>query len=146
MAKRGRKSAAGLALPGPIEKMARLAPVEGLSAAERELWLDVVNAMPANWFAPEQAEVLAIYVRHAVSAANLSMLVNRISPAKLGEDGALDLLNNLLKMRERESRGAIAAARALRLTNQSRYHPTSAAREIERGKSSAAARRLTEGF
>ena len=128
MAQRGRKSANALAAIQPATETRLRAP-EGLSAAEFDLWLDTVQLVPASFFPPEASEQLAAYVRHAVSARDLSKLVAEFNPKWIGAPGGLERLDKLLKARERETRAMLSAARALRLTNQSRQDPKSAHRQ-----------------
>ena len=83
MAQRGRKSADALAAIQPATETRLRAP-EGLSAAESDLWLDTVQLVPASFFPPEASEQLAAYVRHAVSARDLSKLVAEFNPKWIG--------------------------------------------------------------
>lgn len=135
MAKRGRASADSLAIM-PTMDDSRLTPPDGLSEAEIDLFLDTVNRLPRGWFPPEAVEHLAAYCRHAVASADLSRMIHCFSPDWLKVEGGLERLDRLMRMRERETRAMMACARALRLTNQSRYDPRAAARGADkpRGK------------
>lgn len=134
MAARGRRSAASFAVASVVKvgSKADVAPAEGLSEAEVAVWMDVLAAMPKGWIRPENAEQLAAYARHAVSARDLSKLIAEFKPDWLKESGGLERYDRLLKMRERESRSALAAARSLRITVQS-LDPKTAGRKAASG-------------
>jgi len=110
---------------------ARPLPPEGFTEAERDLWADVVTRLPAGWFPPETWEHLAAYCHHAISARDLSRLVSAFEPKWLSAEGGLERLDRLLRMRDRECRAMMACARALRLTNQSRYDARAAGRRAD---------------
>ncbi|MER8743872.1 hypothetical protein NKH54_12380 [Mesorhizobium sp. M1004] len=134
MVARGRKSAASLAIQTiNIGQATPLRPAEGLSEAETAIWFDVIACMPSGFFRPENAELLASYVRHSVSARDLSKMVAEFRPDWIVKEGGLERFDRLLKMRERESRAASAAARSLRMTPQSQQDPKTAARNRNSG-------------
>lgn len=135
--KRGRKSAAALAIT-PTGTTQRLAPVEGMTADECDLWVETVNRLPADFFAPEQAELLAGYVRHAIAARDLSRLIHDFNPEWIKPEGGLERLDRMLKMRRAETAQALACARALRITNQARMHPRTAGRAADNAPASGA--------
>lgn len=148
MGSRGRKSAASLAVATIIRsgnETTRVTPAEGLSEAEVAIWTDVVAAMPAGFIRPENIEQLAAYCRHCVSARDLSRMVTDFKPAWLKAEGGLERYDRLLKMRDRESRSALAAARSLRITIQS-VDPKTAGRAAASGATASyyEARKLWE--
>ncbi|CAN7732153.1 hypothetical protein [Mesorhizobium sp. LjNodule214] len=110
-----------------------LRPAEGLSEAEAAMWFDMIACMPSGFFRPENAELLASYVRHSVSARDLSKMVAEFRPEWLVKEGGLERFDRLLKMRERETRAASAAARSLRMTPQSQQDPKTAGRKRNSG-------------
>jgi len=66
MVQRGRKSAASLSVvPDSDKKIVELtkrpAPWPGLNKRERELWVYVVDALPADWFGPGDLPLLMAY-------------------------------------------------------------------------------------
>ncbi|TIV71449.1 MAG: hypothetical protein E5V89_10100 [Mesorhizobium sp.] len=127
MTKRGRKSTAELSTVATLTRapVAPDAPYD-LSDEAAAVWRGVVDALPSDFFPPESFDTLASYCRHVVSARFLARELDRFSAEWLGVDGGIERLNKLLMMRERETRALIAAARALRLTNQSRWRPDQA--------------------
>ena len=99
----------------------RLAPAAGLDAEEIELWRDVVNTKPAEWFADDSAPLLKEYVRAAVMCDRLDL---QIKDAIASDD--LGVVKALLDMRDKESKRVLSIATKLRLTQQSRYTPQAA--------------------
>lgn len=126
MTTRGRKSAASLEVIATLADAAPDAPYD-LSDDAASVWRAVLDSLPAGFVAGEQFDTLAAYCRHVVAARFLSREIDRYQPEWLKIDGGVARLNKLLTMRERETRGMLATARALRLTNQSRYRPERAA-------------------
>jgi hypothetical protein len=127
MTKRGRKSASDVAVIPLVSNLPPEPPYSLQSDEAAEVWREVVSAMPSGWFPPETLELLATYCRHVVTARFLSREVDRYQFDWLKIEGGIERLNKLTAMRERESRAMMSAARALRLTNQSRFRPDAAA-------------------
>jgi hypothetical protein len=130
MRRPGRKSAASLSV-SPISAEPRLRAPEGLSEAEVDLFLSIVSKLPASYFEVEASEQLANYCRHSIAARDLSRMISRFNPKWLSRAGGLERYGSLLKLRERESRAALAHARSLRLTNQARIDPRMAGRRAD---------------
>jgi hypothetical protein len=128
MAQRGRKSAASLAVVPVGMSIARLPPSAQLTSEQRRIWLETVNARPAEWFGPEQVPLLEGYCRHAAYAAALAGEINQCGPDGLQEDDGLKRLRALLDMHEKEVRAMSSLATRLRLTNQALYDERTAAR------------------
>lgn len=135
MVKRGRKSADELsvtiltaAAPAPD------APYD-LSDEAADIWQGVVNTLPADFIPPEMYDVLAAYCRHTATARFVSREIDRFTLDWLKVEGGVERLNKLAALRDRETRGMLATARALRLTSQSRYRAETAA--TLRGKASS---------
>lgn len=130
---RGRKSAASelLTVNVPVSVDARIPIPDHLTPDQEAVFRQVVNVLPARFFSPEQSELLAMYARHVVTARMMSAEIDRWRLAWFSEDGGLDRFDRMSKLRDRETKAALAAARALRLTNQSRIQPRGAARMAE---------------
>ena len=106
MKKRGRKSAAELAVigSGGIEMVRRPdAPAE-LSDYQSERWRRIVNAHPADWFSMGAQPVLAQLCRHMDAAHKLAQVVRQFEQ---GEEFDLDGWLAVLRAQDRES-GRIA--------------------------------------
>jgi hypothetical protein len=100
---------------------ARLAVPDTLPPAEAAVWHATVNGLPGEWFSPEQAPMLTQYCRLVVQADVLARLLADSDPTQdLDEWGKLVMLAGVLSSR------ILAAARAMRLTQQARDHPTTA--------------------
>ena len=120
MAQRGRKSAGSLAVVSALPGQ-RCAPPAELTEAQAEIWRAVVATKPADWFTEDSHPLLASFCRHVVSARMLSAAVDDAGSADLADGDELKRMERLLKMRDRETKAVNALARAMRLTQQSRY-------------------------
>ncbi|MDG4889285.1 hypothetical protein [Mesorhizobium sp. WSM4887] len=85
-----------------------------------------MDTLPADFFPAESFDTLASYCRSVCVARRLSNLIDNFKDEWLAQDAGLDRYSKLVKLREVEVRNLLATARALRLTNQSRYRPTKA--------------------
>jgi len=119
MAARGKTSAASLAVASPASLSHRLAPAAGLTAAQKSVWVSVVNAMPADWFGEEHGPMLAQYCRHKVNADLIAQQQEAFDPAWLVDDEGLKRFDKLAACMERETRTMNALLRSMRLTQQS---------------------------
>lgn len=141
MAKRGRKSAAEVAIaslrPAASDVTTALALPDApydLNDDEAAVWRSVVATKPADYFGPETQPMLAQYCRHVVGAravANMVRVLNDMvareeRTEKAAERGATIMsaakeLDRLFKMRDRESRAMSSLAVKLRLTQSATY-------------------------
>jgi hypothetical protein len=100
-----------------------------LTPTQAEIWRRIVSSENVDFFRSAAAKGLLIdYCRHRDAAAGISEIINSFKPEWLRSEDGCARYATLLKMREMEVREAGAMARALRLTNQSRYRPETAAR------------------
>lgn len=125
MAKRGRRSAASLEITTTLATASPDAPYD-LGDDAATVWRTIVDSLPAGFIAGEASDTLAAHCRHVASARFISREIDRFQLDWLKLNTGIDRLNKLLAMRDREVRGMLATARALRLTNQSRYRPSTA--------------------
>jgi hypothetical protein len=121
MAQRGRKSAAALAIAAPVYGLTRLPPPSALTAAQRGVWLAIVNSRPAEWFGPEHQALLTQYCRHKVNSDVLADRLEQFDPEWLGDDEGLKRYERLCSMMEKETRALNALSRAMRLSQQAMY-------------------------
>lgn len=131
MKQRGRKSAAALEAPVFID--ARDRPIEAterLTPEQADVFAEIVSNLSGRFFSQEQSPLVCQLARHVVSCRRLSRLLDRLE--RLDNDG-IDLKDYAatLDARRKESAQIVSIARALRLTNQSRYRPGQAGREAE---------------
>lgn len=118
MNQRGRKSAASLTV-AEVSTDTRLAPPVTLTSPEKAVWVRVVNSRPADWFGDHNISDLVQYCRHTVQSDIVAQQIANFDPEWMGDEDGLKRYDKLLAMQERESRAINAAARSLRLTNQS---------------------------
>ncbi len=134
MAKRGRKSAAELALTDiPVVDVSRRMPPpppSELSDAQAAVWRDAASCMSGDWLRRGAHAVLIEYCRHVCRSRLLEAQIAHLQQEWIAADGGLERLDRLLAMAERESKAAIACARALRLTPQAQMHPRVAGRRL----------------
>jgi hypothetical protein len=132
MNQRGRKSASALAVAG-LESIPRHAPPETLSDLESEIWVMVVDALPADWFGRDQLPLLLSYCKHSAQAQFLDEQIAAFDAQWLADDDGLKRYDKLLGMRERETRQITALARSMRITQQSRTHKDTAGTSAKKG-------------
>lgn len=121
MKQRGRKSSAQLEVvpqDGVVATVERPKAPPELTDAQAEVWQDVVEALPADWFPPETRPLLAMYCRHVGDGQRISQLIEDECGR---EDFNIKIYDALLKMQEREARSASSLATRMRLTQQATY-------------------------
>lgn len=128
--KRGRKSAADLkVIVGDFGKHDD-APPPGLTDRQSEIWRSVISTEAPGMFGSAALRaILADYCRHRESGEMVSAVVGAFLPEWLKTDDGIARYKVLIQMRELETRAATSLATKLRLTNQSRYLPQTAARQ-----------------
>lgn len=119
-----RKSAEAARLTAVTSLPLRPDPPETLSSDEAELWRAVVATKPVEWFQADSAPLLVEYCRAKVMCDRLSAVILAID--ETDAKGIADL-KSALDMRDKESRRLATLGCKLRLTQQSRYTPQSAA-------------------
>lgn len=126
MQQRGRKSASSLSVVAGMIDGRPKAP-DDLTVDQVEVWERTVGNEPVDFFRTAGCqEMLKQYCRHVVSAFGISQLVERIEADGVSF-GQLAPYDQLLKMRDRETRAVLMIATKLRLTNQARYQTRAAA-------------------
>lgn len=128
--KRGRRSSASISLiAGGLGERAK-AP-DDLSKEQVAIWDRVVSTENPEFFQTAVSkDLLAQYCRHASTAQKLSLAVDE---ALDGDEVRIKDLNQLLAMRDRESKTTVSIATKLRLTNQSRFQRTTAGSKAAAG-------------
>lgn len=114
--KRGRVSAADLAIVQvtPAGAVPRQKPPHDLTDEEVEVWQNVVNTEPADWFSPSTVPLLTQYCRHTVAARQIGELKE-----KAMAEMDLPTLDKLLQMQARESAAISMLATKMRIAQQS---------------------------
>ena len=138
MGSRGRTSAAELSVisGGGIETVRRPEPLAELTAEETDVWHQVVNRLPADWFPAETLPMLAQYCRHTVASRRVAMLIERMQSDAEGFE--IKDYDRLLKLQERESRCLASLATKMRISQQTTY-------DKSRKKGSVGAKKPWEG-
>lgn len=136
MKHRGRKSAAELAVITPVvELVERPKSPHELNDEETEVWAQVIEAFPSDWFSPANTPLLAQYCRHIVQAKRVAELIER---ALSDPDVETVYYDRLLKMQQRESNIIQILATKMRISQQGTTN--------HRGNHKAQRRKLWEKF
>lgn len=122
-----RKSEAALSvIVGNIDGRPR--PPSDLTDAQREVWERTVANEAATFFnTAALQQMLKEYCRHVISAGKLAKMIEVVEQNKAFDDESIKSYDRLLVMRDRETKAIGDKATKLRLTNQARYTPQSAA-------------------
>ena len=130
MGDRGRTPASALnVVDSGIVSVKRPRPPEELTPAQAEEWRAVVERLPADWFPRETHAMLSEYCKHVITARTLGKMIARIEDPAFSEpvegesEFNMEAYDDLLKMRERESRTIMALSRSMRMTQQATYDP-----------------------
>jgi len=129
-----KKSSASLTVVPNNPMDARLLAPKRLTSRQKELWSEIVSSKPAAWFDAANSALLLGYVKSIVSHEILTSQSDAIEATLMEPDADLKRLNRLHIMIERQSRLIQTFATKLRLTQQSRYTPATAA--VMAGKAS----------
>jgi len=121
MGTRGPKSQAekSVAQVSRIDAVRRPKPPATLSDEQSRVWLEIVEALPADWFGRETFGILEQYCKHVISARRVADLIDAEEKAP---DLDLDRYDKLFKMQEREGRAMSSLATRLRITKQATTH------------------------
>lgn len=119
-------SAASLTVATVATPIVRLRPPRDLTPAQALLWRTVVDSLPGDYFGREQEQQLRAYVQHAAMADHLAQRLQATDPMADG-------WAKLSACQVSHSKAALALARGLRLTNQSRVQPDTAANKAKAG-------------
>jgi hypothetical protein len=119
-----KKSNAGLSIVPPIKLDSRAAPPKSYTVRQKELWKQIVNSKPVDWFNAANLPLLGGYINSITSYESLS---RRVDQLEAGEHMDLVDENRLYFMQERQARLMQSFATKLRLTQQSRYSAAKAA-------------------
>ena len=131
MGARGKQSSADLSVVredsgGTLSRIPD--PPAHLGETAAAIWRSCVGTKPSDWFGDDALPILEAYCQHCASAQFLSDQVARFEASGSAVDHLEDY-NKLLAARDRETRAAEAKARSLRLTNQAKWQPATAARK-----------------
>ena len=125
MKQKGRKSVAKLAVIESLPQT-RPAPPEELNDREAELWSRVTASKSVDFFDDCVVDLLAGYCRLKTQVDLVSEEISVYDPAWLETDKGVARYKNLASIRDQGQGRMLALARAMRLTNQSRFQPVTA--------------------
>jgi hypothetical protein len=117
MGARRPKSAASLTVisMGGISALKRPDPLQELTSEQANVWRDVVEDLPADWFRPSNHALLVQHCRHVVAARRVAQL---IEVEEQSDKFSLERYDFLLRVQEREGRALSSLATRMRLTQQ----------------------------
>jgi hypothetical protein len=130
MAKRGRKTTDSIAAESILigADVPRITSPEKLTDDQAEIFADIVSAHPGRFFEQSQAPLVCQLVRHIVTARRLSVWIDKMEDRGADDFDAAEYFK-ALESRRKETASINSLCRSLRLTNQSRYRPESAAKK-----------------
>lgn len=136
MGTRGRTSSAALEIAGSgVQTMQVIrrpeAPLD-LTAEESDVWLETVDAMPADWFPRETFPLLRQWCRHTVTARRVSRMIDT---AAAREELNVGEMKELLGMQAKETAALKALGASMRLSQQASYSARGAGGEKGRRSS-----------
>jgi len=130
MRQRGRKTTTGVD-PRVIEGgfAQRADPPDDLVPEAAAIWRLIVSSEPPDLISTAATrDLLKDYCRHRATADKVSAIIDLFQADWLKSKDGVKRYSDLCKVRDAEGRAAADKATKLRLTNQSRWHPTTAAR------------------
>lgn len=129
MGARGRKSSGDVefnVIEGGFAE--RPDPPDDLMPRQKEIWVAIAHDEPLECFSTAATrELLKDYCLHIHTREMLTETINEVPKSFHKSEKGLKHLSRLLRARDIETRAAASIATKLRLTNQSRYTPLSAA-------------------
>ena len=105
-------------------------PPRELSARQRELWTLISKSKSPDWWDAGSTPVLRALVAHIETFEVFERQFSDLGD--LSDRGAVERLDKLSRLRDRESKAVAALSAKLRLTQQSRYTAQSAATAAKR--------------
>jgi hypothetical protein len=97
-----------------------VAPAE-LTEPEREVWQQIVNDKPSDWFGSSHVPMLVDYVTLLANGRVVAAQIKAFDPEWLATDEGLRRYQALVGMSTKLSTAANTLARSMRLTHQAIY-------------------------
>jgi len=113
-------------VPPAADTAASPSAPRGLSRRQRALWRTIAASKPSSWWDGGSVPLLAALVAHLETLEQLQAQFDRLGD--LASPAALARLEQLSRLRDRESKAASSLATKMRLTQQSKYETRAAAR------------------
>jgi hypothetical protein len=107
-----------------------------LCEEERTEWYKFTNRMPPDWFPPETWPLLAQLCRHVCQSRFFGQCLQEVRAGLLDptDDEALERVERLVKLHDREGRALTALMVRLRLTTQQRIPDEDVARRARKAR------------
>lgn len=118
MRQRGKKSLASAEMVGAVAVVRRPDAPLDLTPEESDVWLETVEAMPADWFPRETWPLLRQWCRHSITARRVSQLIDAASAR---DEVDVAELKELLGMQAKETAALKALGASMRLSQQASY-------------------------
>lgn len=99
----------------------RPAAPANLTAGQAELWFDVVNRMPADWFTAENMPLLEAYCQSVDLHRTITDQLSVFEAKWLADEDGLRRFARLTEIQGRQAKLMKDLATSMRLTQQSRY-------------------------
>lgn len=123
MQQRGRKSSAALVIVDEeVTGIAQVMAPAGLSDAERQEWLALVNSRPADWFGTQHIPMMVEYVRHVCRGHVIDEQLRLFDKDWLETDDGLRRYEKFVGMALKNAGMIKTLATSMRLTQQTVYH------------------------
>jgi hypothetical protein len=104
-------------------------PPSKLTKRQKEIWQEVVSSENPEFFkSGTLRQLLGDYCQRRASCEEITAVIEEFGPGWKDDPETRREYSDLLRMRDREMIAHVALATKLRLTNQSRYVPDTAAR------------------
>lgn len=123
MQQRGRKSAEGLTLVR-VSPKERVAAPDYFSAAETDVWREIVASKPADWFSADNLPLLEHYCSTTVESRRVA---SQLRGLKVVNEECLYEYERLIALQSKIGGQLASLATKMRLTQQSRYGARAAA-------------------
>jgi hypothetical protein len=112
--------------PLNVVSIARSKPPAELTGEQAEVWNQVVNSLPADWFTKGTYPLLVEYCRHVVSSRRVQQLIQAAEQGEPDDESGelyfdVEGYDRLLKMAERESRIIASLAVKMRVSQSTYY-------------------------
>jgi hypothetical protein len=127
-----RKSRAALEVASPVPLGALPEPPAELTDFQAGLWHSIVKTKPADWFNADSFPLLISYCKMQSQAAVLDAEIDSTEPNWLRTDEGLKRYKDLTQLRVLVTGKIESLARAMRLTQQSRYDQRVAANQSDK--------------
>ena len=130
----GRKSAGSLALADASRHLvARVAPSPNMTAMQRRFWVEITNALPADWFSEENKHLLEDYCRTLSTLTYFNSLIDKFEQMDaVGMDTSTSReYKDVVKRRTALVQVQLTQATKLRITQQSRYTGARATNKLD---------------